>query len=118
MYHFGVKVSIVEPGFFKTAVTDLESIECSLRQLWERLEPETRRSYGDDFFHKCECGRCLSFPPSHCLSYPLGRCLSSPFSHTTANSLPQRERASVSPPALPSPPHPAPLQTSGCSASS
>ncbi|XP_062453398.1 retinol dehydrogenase 5 [Rhea pennata] len=52
MYHFGVKVSIVEPGFFKTAVTNLESIEASLRQLWDRLPPETRLSYGEDFFRK------------------------------------------------------------------
>ncbi|XP_075301801.1 retinol dehydrogenase 5 [Opisthocomus hoazin] len=52
MYHFGVKVSIVEPGFFKTAVTDLASIEASLRRLWERLPPETRRSYGEEFFHQ------------------------------------------------------------------
>ncbi|XP_065510543.1 retinol dehydrogenase 5 [Caloenas nicobarica] len=52
MYHFGVKVSIVEPGFFKTAVTNLESIEGSLRQLWERLPPETRRSYGEEFFQQ------------------------------------------------------------------
>ncbi|XP_060109168.1 retinol dehydrogenase 5 [Heteronotia binoei] len=50
MYHFGVKVSIVEPGFFKTAVTNLESIEASLRQLWVRMSPETRQSYGEDFF--------------------------------------------------------------------
>lgn len=72
MYHFGVKVSIVEPGFFKTAVTNLESIEASLRQLWDRLPPETRLSYGEDFFHKCQlgggaaasgAGGCLSFPP-------------------------------------------------------
>ncbi|KAM6233384.1 retinol dehydrogenase 5-like [Porphyrio hochstetteri] len=52
MYHFGVSVSIVEPGFFKTAVTNLESIEGSLRQLWDRLPPETRLSYGEEFFHK------------------------------------------------------------------
>ncbi|NXX42869.1 DR9C7 reductase, partial [Tricholaema leucomelas] len=52
MYHFGVRVSIVEPGFFKTAVTNLEGIELSLRQLWERLAPETRLSYGEEFFHK------------------------------------------------------------------
>ncbi|NXW88486.1 RDH7 dehydrogenase, partial [Alopecoenas beccarii] len=52
MYHFGVKVSIVEPGFFKTAVTNLESIEGSLRQLWERLPPETQRSYGEEFFQQ------------------------------------------------------------------
>ncbi|NWT21656.1 RDH7 dehydrogenase, partial [Vireo altiloquus] len=39
MRHFGVKVSIIEPGFFKTNVTDLDSLEASLRQRWERLEP-------------------------------------------------------------------------------
>ncbi|XP_032060787.1 retinol dehydrogenase 5 [Aythya fuligula] len=52
MRHFGVKVSIVEPGFFRTAVTDLGGIEAALRGLWERLAPETRLSYGEDFFHK------------------------------------------------------------------
>uniref|UniRef100_A0A8C0GIU1 Retinol dehydrogenase 5 n=1 Tax=Chelonoidis abingdonii TaxID=106734 RepID=A0A8C0GIU1_CHEAB len=31
MYHFGVRVSIVEPGFFKTAVTSLDTIEASLQ---------------------------------------------------------------------------------------
>lgn len=56
MRHFGVKVSIVEPGFFRTAVTDLGGIEAALRGLWERLAPETRLSYGEDFFHKCERG--------------------------------------------------------------
>ncbi|NXA02490.1 RDH7 dehydrogenase, partial [Nesospiza acunhae] len=49
MRHFGVKVSIVEPGFFKTNVTDLDSLEASLRQRWERLEPATRSSYGENF---------------------------------------------------------------------
>uniref|UniRef100_A0A8C6YS64 Retinol dehydrogenase 5 n=1 Tax=Nothoprocta perdicaria TaxID=30464 RepID=A0A8C6YS64_NOTPE len=52
MRHFGVKVSIVEPGFFKTAATDLGSIEASLWELWERLPPDTRLSYGEDFIHK------------------------------------------------------------------
>ncbi|XP_030823156.1 retinol dehydrogenase 5 isoform X2 [Camarhynchus parvulus] len=49
MRHFGVKVSIVEPGFFKTSATDLDSLEASLRQRWERLEPATRSSYGENF---------------------------------------------------------------------
>ncbi|NWR00448.1 RDH7 dehydrogenase, partial [Paradoxornis webbianus] len=49
MRHFGVKVSVVEPGFFKTNVTDLSSLEASLRQRWERLEPHTRSSYGEHF---------------------------------------------------------------------
>uniref|UniRef100_A0A8D0HKS7 Retinol dehydrogenase 5 n=1 Tax=Sphenodon punctatus TaxID=8508 RepID=A0A8D0HKS7_SPHPU len=50
MYHFGVKVAIVEPGFFKTAATNLESIEGSLRHLWDQMNPEARQSYGEDFF--------------------------------------------------------------------
>ncbi|NXQ53087.1 RDH7 dehydrogenase, partial [Anthoscopus minutus] len=49
MRHFGVKVSVVEPGFFKTNVTDLGSLEAALRQRWERLEPGTRSSYGEHF---------------------------------------------------------------------
>ncbi|NXP66711.1 RDH1 dehydrogenase, partial [Chloropsis cyanopogon] len=44
------RVSVVEPGFFKTNVTDLDSLEASLRQRWERLEPATRSSYGEHFF--------------------------------------------------------------------
>ncbi|XP_015280189.1 PREDICTED: 11-cis retinol dehydrogenase [Gekko japonicus] len=52
MYHFGIKVSIVEPGFFKTGLTNLEAIEASLRQLWDRMSPETRQSYGEDFIAK------------------------------------------------------------------
>ncbi|XP_026536578.1 11-cis retinol dehydrogenase [Notechis scutatus] len=50
LYHFGVKVSIVEPGFFKTAMTDLETIEASLRHYWDRMTPEAQQSYGESFF--------------------------------------------------------------------
>ncbi|XP_061471372.1 retinol dehydrogenase 5 [Rhineura floridana] len=52
MYHFGVKVSIIEPGSFKTALTNPESVEASLQQLWDQLSPKTRQSYGEDFFPK------------------------------------------------------------------
>lgn len=54
MYHFGVKVSIVEPGFFKTAMTNLETIEVALRHYWDRMSPEVQQSYGEDFFRNCE----------------------------------------------------------------
>uniref|UniRef100_A0A3Q3KXQ3 Retinol dehydrogenase 1 n=1 Tax=Mastacembelus armatus TaxID=205130 RepID=A0A3Q3KXQ3_9TELE len=37
MQHFGIKVSIIEPGFFKTGVTQLDLIEADLRRLWTRL---------------------------------------------------------------------------------
>ncbi|XP_053120928.1 retinol dehydrogenase 7-like isoform X1 [Hemicordylus capensis] len=50
MHHFGVKVSIIEPGFFKTGVTNLEVIEIDLLRLWNQLMPEVRDSYGDKYF--------------------------------------------------------------------
>ncbi|XP_060634581.2 retinol dehydrogenase 5-like isoform X2 [Anolis sagrei] len=52
MYHFGVQVSIIEPGFFKTGVTHLESIERELFRLWNQLTPEVRDSYGEKYFIK------------------------------------------------------------------
>ncbi|XP_078085436.1 retinol dehydrogenase 7-like [Mustelus asterias] len=52
MQHFGIKVSIIEPGFFKTETTNLEIIEKNLQQLWERLTPETRDHYGSKYFEQ------------------------------------------------------------------
>ncbi|XP_074082540.1 retinol dehydrogenase 5 isoform X2 [Macrotis lagotis] len=52
MAHFGVRVSIVEPGFFRTAVTNLESLEGVLQASWKRLSPATQASYGDNFLPK------------------------------------------------------------------
>ncbi|KAH1184998.1 hypothetical protein KIL84_012939 [Mauremys mutica] len=50
MQHFGVKVSIIEPGCFKTGVTSSEVIERDLLRLWNQLTPEVRESYGDKYF--------------------------------------------------------------------
>ncbi|KAE8581006.1 hypothetical protein XENTR_v10024626 [Xenopus tropicalis] len=52
MQHFGVKVSIIEPGFFKTGVTNLEVIERDLHRLWNRLTPDIKTAYGDKYFDK------------------------------------------------------------------
>ncbi|XP_043924862.1 retinol dehydrogenase 7-like [Protopterus annectens] len=49
LYSFGVKVCIIEPGFFKTAMTDPLMIEKSLEQLWSRLPAETKDAYGEHF---------------------------------------------------------------------
>lgn len=51
---FGVRVSIVEPGFFRTPVTNLENLENALQACWERLPPATQAHYGDAFLTKCE----------------------------------------------------------------
>lgn len=54
MQHFGIKVSIIEPGFFKTNVTRLDLIESDLRRLWSRLPQDIRDSYGPTYFDDCE----------------------------------------------------------------
>ncbi|XP_071394234.1 retinol dehydrogenase 1 [Centroberyx affinis] len=50
MHHFGIKVSIIEPGFFKTGVTRVDLIEADLRRLWDRLPQDVRDSYGATYF--------------------------------------------------------------------
>lgn len=45
---------IIEPGFFKTAVTSLEPLEKELQRLWNQLSPEVQASYGDKYLDKCK----------------------------------------------------------------
>ncbi|XP_064167092.1 retinol dehydrogenase 1 isoform X1 [Anguilla rostrata] len=52
MKPFGVKVSIIEPGFFKTGVTSLDLIETDLQRLWNQLPAEVRNSYGAAYLEK------------------------------------------------------------------
>lgn len=60
MQPFGMRVSIIEPGFFKTNVTRLDLIEADLGRLWNRLPQGVRDSYGPAYFDDCECeGRLL-----------------------------------------------------------
>ncbi|XP_059198633.1 retinol dehydrogenase 1 [Centropristis striata] len=50
MGHFGVKVCIIEPGFFKTGLTRLDLIEADLERLWTRLPQDVKDSYGHTYF--------------------------------------------------------------------
>ncbi|XP_058257469.1 retinol dehydrogenase 7-like [Hemibagrus wyckioides] len=54
MHAFGVKVLCIEPGFFKTSVTDTDIILRSLKRIWERLPQETKDDYGEDYLSKVE----------------------------------------------------------------
>lgn len=50
-----MKVSIIEPGNYRTSILGKEGMETRMRKLWERLPQETRDSYGEEYFHICEC---------------------------------------------------------------
>ncbi|KAI3356219.1 hypothetical protein L3Q82_017468 [Scortum barcoo] len=60
MQHFGVKVSIIEPGFFKTAVTRLDLINADLKRLWSRLPQDVKDSYGATYFNNYVKGQEFS----------------------------------------------------------
>ncbi|KAM9342260.1 retinol dehydrogenase 1 [Pholidichthys leucotaenia] len=50
MRHFGIKVSIIEPGFFKTNITNPNLINTDLKRLWSRLPQDVKDSYGPTYF--------------------------------------------------------------------
>ncbi|XP_013856925.1 dehydrogenase/reductase SDR family member 9 isoform X2 [Austrofundulus limnaeus] len=49
MKPFGVKVLCIEPGFFKTTVTDTEMLRNSLMKLWDNLPQDLKDDYGPTF---------------------------------------------------------------------
>ncbi|XP_039370503.1 17-beta-hydroxysteroid dehydrogenase type 6-like isoform X2 [Mauremys reevesii] len=50
---FGVKLAIVEPGYFRTPMTDIQrNLEC-LEQSWRRARPDVKESYGQRYFDSC-----------------------------------------------------------------
>lgn len=49
MKRFGVKVLCIEPGFFKTNVTNADIISKSVISLWERLPQDVKDDYGPNY---------------------------------------------------------------------
>ncbi|XP_036108458.1 retinol dehydrogenase 16-like [Molossus molossus] len=47
--HFGVKVAIIEPGFFKTPLANPEMISAKAKEAWDQASPEVKESYGENF---------------------------------------------------------------------
>nr|XP_057907085.1 dehydrogenase/reductase SDR family member 9 [Doryrhamphus excisus]XP_057907086.1 dehydrogenase/reductase SDR family member 9 [Doryrhamphus excisus] len=52
MKPFGVKVLCIEPGFFKTNVTDTAILSKNVKSLWDKLPQELRDDYGPDYLQK------------------------------------------------------------------
>uniref|UniRef100_A0A4W4GV64 Uncharacterized protein n=1 Tax=Electrophorus electricus TaxID=8005 RepID=A0A4W4GV64_ELEEL len=49
MAQFGVKVLCIEPGCFKTGVTDIDVILNNVQKLWDRLPQDVKDDYGSIF---------------------------------------------------------------------
>lgn len=49
MHHWGIKVSILEPGAFQTAITDPRTMERQIRQGWDDLSDELKKVYGTEY---------------------------------------------------------------------
>ncbi|XP_034858230.1 retinol dehydrogenase 16 [Mirounga angustirostris] len=47
--YFGVKVAMIEPGYFNTDVTSPEKISRATQEAWDRLSPEVKELYGEKF---------------------------------------------------------------------
>ncbi|NXT27393.1 H17B6 dehydrogenase, partial [Syrrhaptes paradoxus] len=50
MRSFGVKVSVIEPGYFKTEITNREKLEKNFLSVWEKVPEEIKASYGESYF--------------------------------------------------------------------
>ncbi|NWS89657.1 RDH16 dehydrogenase, partial [Toxostoma redivivum] len=49
MRNFGVKVCVIEPGYFKTMITNVENLEKNFHTIWKKLPEEIKTSYGESY---------------------------------------------------------------------
>ncbi|NXX33915.1 RDH16 dehydrogenase, partial [Nicator chloris] len=49
MRSFGVKVCVIEPGYFKTTITNVENLEKNFYSIWEKIPEEIKASYGESY---------------------------------------------------------------------
>ncbi|XP_039079033.1 17-beta-hydroxysteroid dehydrogenase type 6 [Hyaena hyaena] len=50
LQHFGVKISVIEPGYFRTGMSDLQSSLGRMKQAWEEVPTHIKEAYGQKFF--------------------------------------------------------------------
>lgn len=63
MYPWGVKVSILEPGAFRTNINQPSIIEKNLKEAWENLDDHLKEEYGEEYLKEV-IKRLTEFPTS------------------------------------------------------
>ncbi|XP_053311676.1 retinol dehydrogenase 7-like [Spea bombifrons] len=66
---FGVKVSVIEPGCFRTLMADDEGHIKNIERLWENVPAETKECYGEQYYqqyiHSLKCLFATASPRLH-----------------------------------------------------
>ena len=57
MSPWGIQVSIIEPGLFKTAMANEERNLQAVQELWDGLSPQVKEEYGDGAVEKSKYGQ-------------------------------------------------------------
>ncbi|XP_054984479.1 retinol dehydrogenase 7-like isoform X2 [Sorex araneus] len=74
---FGVKVAVIEPGHFKTFMTNLENISQGIQKAWEQASAEVKDIYGENYLTRRKwalgCGGGLSLA-TDCMEHALISC--------------------------------------------
>ncbi|XP_014748004.1 PREDICTED: retinol dehydrogenase 2-like [Sturnus vulgaris] len=52
MRNFGVKVCVIEPGYFKTMISNVENLEKNFHDSWKKLPEEIKTSYGEGYLRQ------------------------------------------------------------------
>ena len=58
MHPWGIKVSILEPGGFKTKLSEPRAIYSGLKQGWDELSEELQNEYSEKGMLACQTGYC------------------------------------------------------------
>ncbi|EFB28866.1 hypothetical protein PANDA_004104, partial [Ailuropoda melanoleuca] len=80
--YFGVKVALIEPGYFNTNVTSPEKISRAIQEAWDWISPEVKEIYGEKFpasvkesVEKLESKCCNSlYLVTNCMDHALTAC--------------------------------------------